>query len=130
MENASARTREYISHILILGMILNFIISVIQKFTIVNLFAPMVVSSVFMWISGVIIILVWKHLATNNKEALPIFFTAVSGFKMLAALITLFVCYLAIGAENIRWFVIVFIIYYIAFLAHHAIYFAKLNNKN
>lgn len=129
MENVSARVREYISQILVLGLLLNFAVSIIQKFTVINLFAPMVISSLFMWIAGIIIILVWKHYETKNPESLPMFFMAVSGFKMLAAIGTLFLCYLAIGGESIRWIVILFVIYYVIFLAHHAIFFAKINNK-
>lgn len=82
-----------------------------------------------MWIAGIIIILIWKRIETKSPDSLPMFFMAVSGLKMLAALATLFMCYLAIGAENIRWIVILFVIYYVVFLAHHAIFFAKINNK-
>lgn len=82
-----------------------------------------------MWIAGIIIILVWKRIETKSPESLPMFFMAVSGLKMLAALGTLFICYLAIGGENIRWVVILFVIYYVIFLMHHAIFFAKINNK-
>ena len=129
MENVSARVREYISQILVIGLLLNFAVSIIQKFTVVNLFAPMVISSLLMWIAGIIIILVWKRIETKSPESLPMFFMAVSGLKMLAALGTLFICYLAIGGENIRWVVILFVIYYVIFLMHHAIFFAKINNK-
>lgn len=129
MENVSARVREYISQILVIGLLLNFAVSIIQKFTVVNLFAPMVISSLFMWIAGIIIIFVWKRIETKSPESLPMFFMAVSGLKMLAALGTLFICYLAIGGENIRWVVILFVIYYVIFLMHHAIFFAKINNK-
>ncbi|MCM1079168.1 MAG: hypothetical protein NC344_06010 [Bacteroidales bacterium] len=91
---------------------------------------PVTVSCIFLLAVGSTISLIWKKVAISSPASLTTFFTAVSGFRMLLALITLFGCYVAVGRENMSMYVIVFMACYLVSIAHHAMFFARINNKN
>ena len=74
--------------------------------------------------------LVWKKVASNNPEGLTTFYTAVSGFRMLIALFTLFICYLIVGREQMLRFCIVFMMFYFVFLVHHSVFFSHVSNSH
>lgn len=90
---------------------------------------PLTVSWIFMLTVGFVVSLIWKKVAISSPESLPTFFTAVSGFRMLLALFTLFGCYIAVGRDNIGEYLIIFMVFYLVSLAHHAMFFARINNK-
>jgi hypothetical protein len=72
--------------------------------------------------------LVWRYIAKNSPDNLPTFFTAVSGFRLLLALAVMFVYYL-LNKETMLSFFIVFMVFYVASLAHHSFFFARVSNK-
>ncbi|NPD81560.1 hypothetical protein HPS57_06190 [Prevotella sp. PINT] len=95
-----------------------------------DIMMPLTVSCIFMLAVGIVISFVWKKVAMSSPDSLTTFFTAVSGFRMLLALMTLLGCYIAVGRDNMDKYVIVFMVFYFASLAHHSMFFAHINNKN
>ena len=73
---------------------------------------------------------IWRLVATNHPDSLTTFFTALSGFRMLLALATMFVYYLIAGREAMLPFFLVFMVFYVLLLIHHSIFFAKVSNRS
>lgn len=95
-----------------------------------ELCAPLGVSTVFFAVIAVAEALIWKRVAKNSADSLPTFYTAVSGFRMLLALFTLFVCYLVVGRDAMFEYCIVFMVYYFVLLVHHSVYFSHVSNSH
>ena len=93
-----------------------------------DLLAPAIVSVAFTLVVCITIGLVWRYIAKNSPDNLPTFFTAVSGFRLLLALAVMFVYYL-LNKETMLSFFIVFMVFYVASLAHHSFFFARVSNK-
>ena len=93
-----------------------------------DLLAPAIVSVAFTLVVCFTIGLVWRYIAKNSPDNLPTFFTAVSGFRLLLALAVMFVYYL-LNKETMLSFFLVFMVFYVASLAHHTIFFARVSNK-
>ena len=74
-------------------------------------------------------ILIWHHVAKKSPDMLTTFYSAASGFRMLAVLAVMFGYYIAVG-EGMLSFLMVLAVYYIALLAHHTIFFARLTNNS
>lgn len=72
----------------------------------------------------------WQWVATSHSDSLPTFFTAVSGFRLLLALATMFVYYLIAGQGAMLNFFLVFMIFYVVQLVHHSVFFAKVSNRS
>ena len=94
-----------------------------------DLLTPVIVSVVFSLVVCVAIALMWRRVAQRSADSLPTFFTAVSGFRMLLALAVMFVYYLVDNQDSMLRFFMVFIAFYFAMLAHHSIFFARINNR-
>lgn len=90
---------------------------------------PLSLASSFCIATGLIIGVVWKWVAMNHESMLTTFYSATNAFRMLLALATLTVCYFVVGSENIKPYVIVFMVFYLIAITHHAIYFARITNK-
>ena len=93
-----------------------------------DLLTPAIVSVAFTLFVGFTIGLVWRYIAKNSPDNLPTFFTAVSGFRLLLALAVMFVYYL-LNKETMLNFFLVFMVFYVASLAHHTFFFARVSNK-
>ena len=93
-----------------------------------DLLTPAIVSVAFTLLVCFTIGLVWRYVAKNSPDSLPTFFTAVSGFRLLLALAVMFVYYL-LNKETMLSFFIVFMVFYVASLAHHSFFFARVSNK-
>ena len=72
--------------------------------------------------------LVWRKVAKTSPDSLTTFYTAVSGFRMLLALATMFVCYIIVGRDAVAPYIVVMLVYYFVLLAHHSIFFSRLSN--
>ena len=80
-----------------------------------DLLTPAIVSVAFTLVVCGTIGIVWHYVAKNSPDSLPTFFTAVSGFRLLLAMLRFF---------------IVFMVFYVASLAHHTIFFARVSNRS
>ena len=95
-----------------------------------GLLEPTIVSSAFTLVLGSVIGMVWRRIAKQAPDSLPTFFTAVSGFRLLLALLVMFIYYLVYGRDNMLVFFLVFMVFYFASLIHHSIFFAKVSNRS
>ena len=122
--------KNYIVQTIILFVVMNLIVSIVQKVWGIDLLAEMIVSSSFLLVMGVGIALIWRWVASSHKESLPTFFTAVSGFRLLLALGVMFVWYLADKNDTMLQFFLVFMAYYVVSLVHHSFFFARVSNRS
>lgn len=95
-----------------------------------SLCMPLIISVVFFFVLSFAEGLIWKRVAKNCPDSLATFYTAVSGFRMLLALFTLFVCYLVVGRDAMLEYCIVFIAYYFVLLVHHSVFFSHVSNSH
>ena len=119
----------YIRQGLMVTAALALIALLVMQVKYLDLLAPVIVSVVFSLVVCVAIALIWRRVAQRSAESLPTFFTAVSGFRMLLALAVMFVYYLVDTQNSMLRFFMVFIAFYFAMLAHHSIFFARINNR-
>ena len=90
---------------------------------------PLVVSSLFVLITELASAFLWRWVAVKHSDMLPSFFTGVSGFRFLLALVVMFVWYLATNRQAIITFFVVFLIFYFVSLIHHSIFFSRVSNR-
>ena len=90
---------------------------------------PLVVSSLFVLVTEVSSAFLWRWVAVKHSDMLPSFFTGVSGFRFLLALVVMFVWYLATNRQAIITFFVVFLIFYFVSLIHHSIFFSRVSNR-
>ena len=95
-----------------------------------GLLVPAIISSAFTLVIATVIGLVWRRIATQAPDSLPTFFTAVSGFRLLLALLVMFIYYLVYGRDHMLIFLLVFMVFYFASLTHHSVFFAKVSNRS
>ena len=93
-----------------------------------GLMYPVAVSAVFSIVVESADALVWRKVAKTSPDSLTTFYSAVSGFRMLLALATMFVCYLVVGRDAVAPYIVVLLVYYFVLLAHHSIFFSRLTN--
>lgn len=93
-----------------------------------GLMYPVAVSAVFSIVVESADALVWRRVAKKTPDSLTTFYTAVSGFRMLLALATMFVCYIIVGRDAVAPYIVVMLVYYFVLLAHHSIFFSRLSN--
>ena len=122
--------KKYILQTVVIFAVMNSIVIIVQKMWGLDLLAEMIVSSSFLLVTGVVIALIWRWVASNHKESLPTFFTAVSGFRLLLALGVMFAWYLADKNDTMLQFFMVFMAYYVVSLVHHSFFFARLSNRS
>ncbi len=90
------------------------------------------ISALFHFIFSTAYIWVWQILARRSPDILPKYYLAGSAFRLMAAAIVLLVfCVVNRGdTESIKWFSVVFIIFYLVILVFDAIFFAKVSKNN
>lgn len=103
---------------------------VMNVFRIEGLLTPVVISAVFSIVIETADIVVWQMVARRNPEGLTSFYTAVSGFRMLAALATMMIYYLVAGSDAMLVFFLVFMSFYVLLLIHHTTFFARVSNRS
>ena len=86
-------------------------------------------SMMFVLIVDIATILIWRWVVLNHKDMLPSFFTGVSGFRFLGALLMLRIGYLTIGQSGMQHFIVVFFVYYLVSIIHHSIFFSRVSNR-
>ena len=119
----------YIRQGLMVTVALALVVFLIMQVKYLDLLTPVIVSVVFSLVICVSVALIWRRVAQSAADSLPTFFTAVSGFRLLLALAVMFVYYLVDTQNSMLSFFMVFIAFYFAMLAHHTIFFARINNR-
>ena len=119
----------YIRQGLMVTVALALVVFLIMQVKYLDLLTPVIVSVVFSLVICVSVALIWRRVAQSAADSLPTFFTAVSGFRLLLALAVMFVYYLVDTQDSMLSFFMVFIAFYFAMLAHHSIFFARINNR-
>ena len=131
MRNIDKKCKSYLGWSVFIIALISIIAYLLEVMEMVDgLSVPIVVSAVFSLVVEMADVLVWRRLAMRSPETLTTFYTAVSGFRMLLALATMFVYYLFAGRAGTMTFVVVFLCFYLVLLAHHAIFFSRLSNDS
>jgi hypothetical protein len=68
--------------------------------------------------------MIWARIAKRSPENLPTFFMGVSGFRMLLGIGVMFVYYLVADRNTMFLFFLIFAVFYVVLLVHHATFFA------
>ena len=129
-QNIDKISKEYMRQELMLTAAVFLVTLMVMQVWYLDLLAPIIVGACFTLVAFVTIGLVWRRVAKQSPESLPTFFTAVSGFRMLLALVVMFVYYLVAGRDKMLPFFLVFMVFYLVSLAHHSIFFARVSNRS
>ena len=93
-----------------------------------GLAAPLAVGVAFTLVVESADILIWRKVAQKGSiDALATFLSAVSGFRMLLALLTLVGCYIAVGGDAFVKFLVVFAVFYLWIIVHHSVFFSRIS---
>ena len=130
MDKIRKRSINYIRQGLFLTAALFLLTLLVMQVWFLDLLTPAIVSVAFTLVVCGTIGIVWHYVAKNSPDNLPTFFTAVSGFRLLLALAVMFVYYLLDSNDTMLNFFIVFMVFYVASLAHHTIFFARVSNRS
>ena len=90
------------------------------------------ISAVFHLVCSLIYVYGWQAIARRAPESMPKYYLAGSAFRLMAAAIVLLV-YCVVerhDIQTIKWFAIVFIVYYIVTLVFDAVFFAKVSKNS
>ena len=131
MRTNSSYARRYIIQAVAMTVCLSAAAGIVGSLTqhLDSVLAPVAVSAAFAIVTAAATGMRWRRVADSQPEMLTTFFTSVSGFRMLAALFTLFICYLVVGREAMKPYIILFMVFYLFSLAHHSLFFSHINNK-
>lgn len=127
--NANNECRNYIVQSIVLCSILTICGLLAMKLGDFELTAPMIVSGCFILVIDIASAFSFRWVASKHSDMLPTFFTGVSGFRFLVALLVIAAWYIVADKSSMEQFIVVFIIYYMASLIHHAIFFSKISNR-
>ena len=130
VNNVDKLSKSYMKQGLFLTVALALLTLLVMQVWQFDLLVEIIVSVVFSLVVCWTIGLVWRWVAKNHQESLPTFFTAVSGFRLLLALLVMFIYYLVYGRDHMLIFFLVFMVFYFASLIHHSIFFAKVSNRS
>lgn len=130
MDKIRKRSINYMRQGLFLTAALFLLTLLVMQVWFLDLLTPAIVSVAFTLIVCFTIGMVWNYVAKNSPDNLPTFFTAVSGFRLLLALAVMFVYYLLDSSDTMLRFFIVFMVFYVASLAHHTVFFARVSNRS
>ena len=125
MDKIRKMSINYIRQGLYISAALFLLTLLVMQVWFLDLLTPAIVSVAFTLVVCGTIGIVWHYVAKNSPDSLPTFFTAVSGFRLLLALAVMFVYY-----DTMLRFFIVFMVFYVASLAHHTIFFARVSNRS
>lgn len=123
MDGLKKTTREYMISTLFLTLSMY-----VGTFT-VNMESYGMISASFHILCSAAYIGGWQVLARRSPETLPKYYLASSAFRLMAAAAVLLV-FCVVKRDNpeaIKWFSIVFIIFYLVMLVFDAIFFAKVS---
>ena len=119
----------YIAQTVIMVGLLNMLGLLAMRQWGIDLVFALSASMMFVLIVDIATILIWRWVVLNHKDMLPSFFTGVSGFRFLGALLVLLIGYLTIGQSGMQHFIVVFFVYYLVSIIHHSIFFSRVSNR-
>lgn len=119
----------YIAQTVIMVGLLNMLGLLAMRQWGIDLVFALSASMMFVLIVDIATILIWRWVVLNHKDMLPSFFTGVSGFRFLGALLMLLIGYLTIGQSGMQHFILVFFVYYLVSIIHHSIFFSRISNR-
>ncbi len=90
-----------------------------------TLLTPLYICTIYALVLEIAEAVVWTRIAKNSPDNLPNFFIAVSGIRILSAIVMMTVYYLVTGRETMLTFFFVFAVFYVAILIHHILFFRK-----
>ena len=122
-------SRNYIVQSIVLCCILTICGFVAMKVWSLDLWTPIIVSLCFILVVDIASALVFRWVATKHSDMLPTFITGVSGFRFLAALVVMAVWYVLSDRTSMMQFIMVFLVYYMASLIHHSIFFSRVSSR-
>ena len=122
-------SRNYIVQSIVLCCILAICGFVAMKMWSLDLWTPIIVSLCFILVVDIVSALVFRWVATKHSDMLPTFITGVSGFRFLAALVVMAVWYVLSDRTSMMQFIMVFLVYYMASLIHHSIFFSRVSSR-
>ena len=129
MMSIQEQSRNYIVQSIILCCILTICGFVAMKMWSLDLWTPIIVSLCFILVVDIASALVFRWVATKHSDMLPTFITGVSGFRFLAALVVMAVWYVLSDRTSMMQFIMVFLVYYMASLIHHSIFFSRVSSR-
>lgn len=119
----------YIAQSVIMVGVLNMIGLLAMRQWGFDLVFALAASMMFVLIVELATALIWRWVVVKHQNMLPSFFTGVSGFRFLGALLMLLIGYLVVGRTGMMPFIVVFFVYYIASVVHHAIFFSSVSHQ-
>ena len=122
-------SRNYIVQSIVLCCILTICGLVVMKMWTLDLWTPLIVSLCFVLVVDIASALVFRWVATKHSDMLTTFITGVSGFRFLAALVVMAVWYVLSDRTSMMQFIMVFLVYYMASLIHHSIFFSRMSKR-
>ena len=129
MMSIQEESRNYIVQSIVLCCILTICGFVAMKMWSLDLWTPIIVSLCFILVVDIASALVFRWVATKHSDMLPTFITGVSGFRFLAALVVMAVWYVLSDRTSMMQFIMVFMVYYMASLIHHSIFFSRVSSR-
>ena len=97
-----------------------------------NMVTPLIVSSIFFLVTGILYGKAWKYFATNSPKVLGRFYLAGSMLRMFLTVIVILIGSLSYRGdkENILTYVVVFVVYYIIAMFFDCLYFFRIEKNN
>lgn len=125
------QSNRYLMQGIALTLVVAVVIGLLDRFTnLEGLMVPMMIGTAFAVVIIMAEALGWRRVATSHPDSLPTFFMAVSGFRLLLALATMFVYYLMDDGDTMMTFFLTFAAFYVMLLIHHSVFFARLSNHS
>jgi len=127
--NINKESNKYIVQSIALCCLLTICGFVAMKVWSLDLLSAIIVSVCFILVIEVASALVFRWVATKHSDMIPTFITGVSGLRFLAALVVMAVWYVLSDRTSMMQFIVVFLIYYMASLIHHSIFFSRVSSR-
>ena len=88
-----------------------------------------VIAVTFGLIETMVLMKIWLRVVLKTPDSLATFYTASSGFRMLAALAMLLVVYIFVGRDAMLPYFLVFVLSYFLVLILHSLFFKKMTER-
>ena len=127
--NINKESNKYIVQSIALCCLLTICGFVAMQVWSLDLLSAIIVSVCFILVIDIASALVFRWVATKHSDMIPTFITGVSGLRFLAALVVMAVWYVLSDRTSMMQFIVVFLIYYMASLIHHSIFFSRVSSR-